>query len=213
MSENGRLPDSELAPIRGGRLRRDAAAAWNAMHAAAFKDGIDLWPTGPRSSYRTYAQQVELWNIYKAGGNLAAEPGTSNHGWGLAVDVATHEMRGWIDAHGAAYGWSKKWSDAAGEWWHIKFRTGVWQPPVDTKMREGQVGPMVKLLTHRLAVAGWLPHSGFRFNHHVALAVYAYQKHHKLRATGVVDDPTWAAIKASAGWARKTGRKEIARPL
>ena len=63
-----------------------------------------------------------LLNLYVAGrGNLAARPGTSNHGWGTTVDVPQPAMRAAIDKHGASYGWSKRWSDAPSEWWHIRY--------------------------------------------------------------------------------------------
>ena len=128
--ENGRLPHSELAPIAGGQLTRAAAAAWNAMNVEARKDGLELRPTGSMSSYRTYAQQEYLWGLYQSGrGNLAAFPGTSNHGWGLAVDLATPEMRQMLDRIGAKYGWSKQWSDAPSEWWHIKYQPGHYTGP------------------------------------------------------------------------------------
>lgn len=39
------------------------------------------------SGRRSYAEQVVLWNRYLAGGNLAARPGTSNHGRGRAADL------------------------------------------------------------------------------------------------------------------------------
>lgn len=126
--ENGQLPDAALAPIANGRLRRDAAAAWNAMNVEARKRGLELLPNGSKSSYRTLAQQQELYRLYLAGtGNLAAKPGTSNHGWGLAVDLATLEMRDLVDHIGERFGWSKKWSDAQSEWWHLKWRENVWR--------------------------------------------------------------------------------------
>lgn len=122
MASNGQLPASDLAPIAQGQLRKDAAAAWNAMNVEARKLGIEIVPTGSKSSYRTYAQQQELYQMYLNGtGNLAAKPGTSNHGWGLAVDVATQSMRQMIDRIGAKYGYSKRCSDAQSEWWHIKW--------------------------------------------------------------------------------------------
>lgn len=125
MAENGRLPDSALAPIAGGRLEKSAAAGFNAMNVESRKRyGVELRPTGSMSSYRTYAQQQYLWNVYQNGGNLAAIPGTSNHGWGLAVDFATPQMRSIVDQIGAQYGWSKSWSDAPSEWWHIKYQGG-----------------------------------------------------------------------------------------
>ena len=128
MAENGRLPPEALSPIAQGELRKDAAAAWNAMNAHARRLGLQLLPTGSMSSYRTYGQQVYLYGEYQAGrGSLAATPGTSNHGWGLAVDVATMEMRNLIDRIGAEYGWAKKWSDAPSEWWHLKWLAGSWR--------------------------------------------------------------------------------------
>jgi LAS superfamily LD-carboxypeptidase LdcB len=125
MSTNGRLSDSELAPIAQGRLAKAAAAAWNAMNVESRKNGLEIVPTGSKSSYRTFAQQQELYNLYVSGkGNLAAKPGTSNHGWGLAVDVATQQMRQMIDRIGVKYGFSKRCSDAQNEWWHIKYDPG-----------------------------------------------------------------------------------------
>jgi hypothetical protein len=124
---NGRIPDSELAPIKDGQLLKECAAAWNALNEEARRNGIELVPTGSKSSYRTYAQQVELYQAYLNGtGNLAARPGTSNHGWGHAVDVATPEMRRLIDQIGSRYGFSKQWSDAQSEWWHICYERGHW---------------------------------------------------------------------------------------
>lgn len=124
---NGRLPARALKPIPGGRLRRDAAKAWNAMHAEILrKEKLDICPTGARSSYRTVAEQQQLRAEWCAQGKCenAAVPGTSNHGWGVAVDVATMAMRAAIDKHGAKYGWAKQWSDAPHEWWHLKYRKG-----------------------------------------------------------------------------------------
>jgi hypothetical protein len=129
MAANGKLPASDLAPIHQGQLAKanGCAASWNAMNVEARRLGVELRPTGPRSSYRTYQQQVDLYNDYLAGrGALAAKPGTSNHGLGLAVDVATQQMRTVIDRIGRQYGWAKSWSDAPSEWWHLKHRAGVW---------------------------------------------------------------------------------------
>ena len=127
---NGNLPPGALAPIAGGQLRKDCAAAWNAMNVEARSKGLELRPTGSKSSYRSYAQQVELYALYQSGrGNLAAVPGTSNHGWGTAVDLATPQMRALLDQIGAKYGWSKQWSDAQSEWWHILYQAGHWSGP------------------------------------------------------------------------------------
>jgi hypothetical protein len=129
MAENGKLPASELSPIAQGELRNDCAAAWNALNVEARSLGCEIVPTGSKSSYRSYAQQVELYEVYLNGGNLAAKPGTSNHGWGTAVDVATQDMRSMIDRIGAKYGYSKSWSDAPSEWWHIVYQAGHYAGP------------------------------------------------------------------------------------
>ena len=63
-------------------LRCDAAASYAALadaFAAAF--GPPLCIT---DSYRSFAAQVAA---FRAKPRLAAVPGTSNHGWALAVDL------------------------------------------------------------------------------------------------------------------------------
>jgi hypothetical protein len=130
VSSNGHLTPSELAPIAGGQLALQPAAAWNAMNVEARARGLELLPNGRMSSYRTYGQQVMLWRLYESGqGNLAAVPGSSNHGFGMAVDLATPQMRTMVDRIGRRYGWAKEWSDAPSEWWHIKYQVGIWSGP------------------------------------------------------------------------------------
>jgi len=127
---NGKLPASALAPIAQGSLAIECAAGWNALNVEARANGLELVPTGSKSSYRSYEQQVELYNAYLNGtGNLAAKPGTSNHGWGTAVDLATPDMRSMVDRIGAKYGWSKSWSDAPSEWWHVCYQAGHYSGP------------------------------------------------------------------------------------
>jgi hypothetical protein len=198
VSANGHIPLSELAAIPGGYLRRDAAAAFNALdHASIRKFNVPLRPVGPWGSYRSYAHQVVLWNLYKSGrGNLAAVPGTSNHGWGLAVDFATPQMRGIVDEIGAHYGWSKRWSDAPSEWWHVLYKPGVWDghAPVDAPTRPvavGSTGDEVAVLQQFLRA---------RQNAELAVdavfgpateaALRAFQSAHQLQVTGTLDKKT-----------------------
>lgn len=143
MSVNGRLPDSALSSIPFGRLRKDAAMAWNAGPARA-----GLRPLGPNSSYRTYAMQVYYWNLYISGrGNLAARPGTSNHGWAIAVDLFARWMRDWIDRHGAAYGWRKV--EAPSEWWHVNYVGGFKPKPDPTNGLGRRRKAAARLLLYR----------------------------------------------------------------
>lgn len=128
---NGRIPHYALTAIPGGRLLSGTPArSWLAMHYyLKTKKGIDLRPTGPNSSYRTYDTQVQFWNEYQAGrGPIAARPGTSNHGWGKAVDTPTPAMHAAIRKWGADFGWgiagNRLGSDAPSESWHSVYRGG-----------------------------------------------------------------------------------------
>lgn len=101
-----------------------AAEAWNAMREESLAVyGVDLYPQGTASAYRTYEQQAELYDLSLSGQGAAADPpGTSAHETGTAVDVATPEMRDIIDEIGANYGWAKV--EAPSEWWHVNYVGG-----------------------------------------------------------------------------------------
>ena len=128
---NGRLPDKALQQIPGGRLRRgEVAESWIAMrYYIGRKTGVWLRPTGPWSSYRPYAKQQAFYADYVNGkGPLAAVPGTSNHGWGRAVDIPTPSMQAAVRQYGHLFGWGiaggRLASDAPSEAWHCTFRGG-----------------------------------------------------------------------------------------
>jgi hypothetical protein len=104
---DGLIPGSELcAIVGGGRLRPDAAIAFNKMsqaYARTFGHAICV-----TEAYRSYAAQVA---VFRKRPSFAAVPGTSNHGWGLAVDLGcgvqnygSAQYR-WMTAHAGAYGW------------------------------------------------------------------------------------------------------------
>ena len=85
---NGRLTNLTKISTGGGKhqLNPEAAAAYEKMVQAAKAENV-TW--GITDSYRNYEQQVDVAKrkgLYSQGG-LAAEPGTSNHGWGAAVDL------------------------------------------------------------------------------------------------------------------------------
>jgi D-alanyl-D-alanine carboxypeptidase len=126
---NGQIPAADLCPIWGAPgqlLRADAAAAFGKMSKAyAGQFGRPICVT---DSYRSFSQQVAL---YAAKPNLAARPGTSNHGWGLAVDLCggvqsfgTVEHT-WLFTHAPLYGWfHPSWAEPTGsrpEPWHWEF--------------------------------------------------------------------------------------------
>ncbi len=133
MSSNGNIPRSQLGRIPGnGWLRKDAAAAYTAMHKESmrrFGVSMALYEGSIRRTYRPLSAQWLAWNTLPRG--QAAYPGTSNHGWGLAVDLMSYAQRRVVDQIGAKYGFSKSWSDAQHEWWHIRYRPGVWNGRVE----------------------------------------------------------------------------------
>lgn len=162
---NGKLPDSILKPIAiGGKLHHLAAAAFNAMTKAAKADGINFKHVG---DYRPYDAQLSLFKqryvkgdsgdprkitrtfegekwMLKAGMAPAGSPGTSNHGWGIAIDVAlevggklvaiTSDPDGkggfkdgveWLMKHADTYGFSWEIKEGAeAEAWHIRYYPG-----------------------------------------------------------------------------------------
>ena len=125
---NGLIPPGAMCALGTGghTLRCDAAAAYRAMsgaYAAAFGGPLCI-----TDSYRTYAGQVELYGEKPA---LAAVPGTSNHGWGLAVDLCGGieafgtPQYAWMVANAGRFGFlHPTWADPGGgreEPWHWEY--------------------------------------------------------------------------------------------
>lgn len=130
MSANGRLTAGELHAIPSGRLAKDAALSWNDMRDVIFlHTGIWIVPAGPNSSYRTFAAQVYFWNLYVTHrGNVAARPGTSNHGLGHAVDTKTAAMAAAVIRYGAVFHWNHAEGQRVNEWWHMGYVGGHYAP-------------------------------------------------------------------------------------
>ena len=112
------------SPLGAAYLASNAAAAWESLRQAGLAQyGIDIYPAGTLSAYRTYDQQSYLYNLYLAGAGAPANPpGSSPHEYGTSVDLASPEMRTVIDSLGPAYGWSKV--HGPGEWWHVDYVGG-----------------------------------------------------------------------------------------
>lgn len=127
---NGRIPAAAMCKLisaPGQMLRCDAQAAFDRMsHAyeARFSTPISV-----TDAYRDYDTQVIL---KRRKGRMAATPGTSNHGWALAVDLggginsfgsAQHQ---WMRANAPKFGWIHPgWARQSGsmpEAWHWEFR-------------------------------------------------------------------------------------------
>ena len=124
---NGELPDSVLCNIWGGQqLRADAAVALAELnYRYKLEFGRSLCIT---SSYRTIGEQ---YAIKRQKGYLAATPGKSFHGWGLAIDLCNGDYRGaskeWLTANGTAYGWiNPDWAKTRiYEPWHWEYLPGT----------------------------------------------------------------------------------------
>lgn len=135
-SSNGQLSKEDLTPITvkgqtSGEhaLNSTAAAAYEKMVAAAKKEGVE-W--GITDSYRTYDVQNRIfdWDFFKrtnkkrkkgTSGTPVAYPGTSNHGWGSAVDLkvkygdAAHT---WLTQNASKFGFSNPFKNPKTEPWH-----------------------------------------------------------------------------------------------
>ncbi len=201
-SYNGRLNSTVLASIKGGTyLRKDAAAAWNAMYDYIYqKTGEQIRTNGNDSAYRVISRQ-HYWRRYWCGrgscGN-AASPGCSNHGLGLAVDVS-QRSRQLIDRYGEPFGWAKKWSDASHEWWHLKWREGVWKPGNYVPEWPGYL----KKGSNNGSVAMWQRQLHDRWGYKIGAdgdfgdrtykITQDFQSKHSLNSDGVVGRMTWDA--------------------
>lgn len=132
---NGRIPASALCGVGfddAVRLRCDAAVALERLNSAYRSHfGSNLRVQG---SYRDYDAQVATKQLR---GDLAAEPGTSNHGRGLAVDLGGTGTVGqfdtpvylWLKQHAGDVGWFHPPAMEPGgsgpqEPWHWEYGTG-----------------------------------------------------------------------------------------
>ncbi|MBD8080068.1 D-alanyl-D-alanine carboxypeptidase family protein [Cellulosimicrobium arenosum] len=129
---NGQLDPHGLCALwqPDSYLRPDAAVALSALNEAFRANfGRDLCLV---SSYRSLDTQVSLKGTR---GAFAARPGTSMHGWGLAIDLCSketgsREVYDWINLNGPVYGWDNPaWAKRGGvgayEPWHFEYTQGV----------------------------------------------------------------------------------------
>ena len=109
------------------------ACAFDKMATAAKQAGVTITVT---SGFRTIARQEYFWNCYQTkqcnNGNLAARPGTSNHGRGIALDLNTNcgtqtgakpscggsSVYQWLYNNGHKYGFTRT---VQSEPWHWEY--------------------------------------------------------------------------------------------
>jgi LAS superfamily LD-carboxypeptidase LdcB len=108
-SPSGSVPLDPVAAQSFEAMRQESLSAF----------GVDLYPDGLLSGYRTYEQQAYLYDLYLSGqGAPANPPGSSTHELGVAVDLAEPVMRDVVDQIGSAYGWA---GTISSEWWHVAY--------------------------------------------------------------------------------------------
>ncbi len=118
---NGKIPSDALAKVgdTGHKLWAPAAESLEKMLADAKRDGVKI---GITDSYRPYEEQVDLARrkgLYSQGG-LAAKPGTSEHGWGMAVDLDLNgRALSWMRANAEKYGFDE---NVPRESWHWAYK-------------------------------------------------------------------------------------------
>jgi hypothetical protein len=100
-----------------------AARAWNDARAAYIAAGGNPWdfePVGPNSSARSRNAQYFFYTHQP----VAAFLYTSNHGWGLAVDVETRAAAAWLMQNGLTVAISHDEGQRVGEWWRLRYIGG-----------------------------------------------------------------------------------------
>lgn len=154
-AQNGMMPAERLKEINcGGQLYIDAARSWLAMVRAAAQDNIFLNLNTPFKAYRKMEQQIKvfkkrfmlidgqenlsdnairvefenkIWQL-KPNEIYAAVPGTSSHGYGLAVDIqnaALSHVKAWLNKNAAQFGFVREYDFEPWHFTYIKSREGI----------------------------------------------------------------------------------------
>ena len=148
MASNGRIPTSQLAALpkswsnqdRQEFLAQSAYASFSRMIARAVAEtGVNFQVY---DAYRSYAEQVKWLKAYyevarpgrryktyrsyggqrwgqKPGKPRAAQPGTSNHGLGISVDLHPGPIQAWMRKNARRFGWV---NDVSSEPWHWSYK-------------------------------------------------------------------------------------------
>ena len=130
-NDNGCLSNLKSVGIGSHALLPEAADGFIEMvndMPSDIKDSIKL-----TDSYRPLKTQCKIFdfNKYESSGKKikkgtssvpVAGPGTSNHGWGRAIDISPKKVQDWIRENGTKYGWC--WGEVRSEPWHFTFCGG-----------------------------------------------------------------------------------------
>lgn len=236
---NGKLPDALLTawPLAQGGTGHTLSGApyrsWVALQwlAKLYRAAL-LTATSPADTYRSYGQQVAgflarnttkpipttsrrmwngVWYYLKPGNAGIAVPGTSNHGWAMAVDhgilkgrsvVRPTDWLAWFIPQAVAAGWS--W-ESSSEDWHVRYCMGDQVSPVVAAVERakgvhlavGSTGAAVKLVQTKL---GGLTVDG-QYGPKTAARVKTWQTHQTtwyggegLPVDGIIDADDWYVL-------------------
>lgn len=114
----------------------EAAAAMGVFLRQAHEDGHPSLVVS--LSYRTLAKQQEKWEDFQNGGNLAATPGTSNHGWAVAFDMrwGNDAALRYLQLNAGRYGFI---NDVPSENWHYTLQEGLWRGDDMTEAEKAEI--------------------------------------------------------------------------
>lgn len=224
---NGKLDVSELDPIEapgsskstGHKLNDVAAKAYAEMVAAAEADGI-TW--GITDSYRDYDAQVDVAarkGLYSKGG-LAAVPGTSNHGWGSAVDLNLNDKAlAWLRANAEKFGFT----NIPREPWHwehkgsVSFaKTGKEDPTADKKSAVLIDADLIKRIIAKLKEKGFSDKDISKFaktDQKVELSSKEDEDFYKAILAGLGANETPEKMKFLKAWRQGEGGKATNNPF
>lgn len=200
---NGYIPQSAMRQLRaepGDYMRIDAADALDALATAfraRFSKGLSV-----SEAYRSYVTQKNYRDLYLAGrGNIAAIPGTSIHGWGLAVDLGSGVNRfkspehNWMLENAPKFGFDNDRGRADGEAWHWEYgNKTTWSAdnflPIDNVV----VSEEVRAVQESLAYLGYKIVVDGIAGKNTTATVKQFQTDNNLTADGLVGPATQTTL-------------------
>jgi D-alanyl-D-alanine carboxypeptidase len=103
-------------------LRPDVLAAWRRLRTEAEKNGVQLCvQDGKRSVGQQegeFTEAVRRFGTPELAARYVLPPEKSMHVKGIAVDVQPLASAGWVEEHGGALGWCRRYEN---EEWHFEF--------------------------------------------------------------------------------------------
>lgn len=137
--KNGQIPLKAMTEYLGTYLKPDVAKQFRLAVNAAAKESIRCRINGSTGGYRPLGASTDFYvrdakntstksenqwftyGVYKRGGALASYPGTSNHGWGTAIDITPGRENVKLKNILAKYGFT---FPVHSESWHIHYVGG-----------------------------------------------------------------------------------------